>query len=929
MKKHLIILALTGLIALFVSGCESSDSSTTTIPDPAPTPDNSTNVYNPSIDPTNFSAVIDNTYKPLTPGTTLIYEGETDEGELETITYKVTNETRVVMGVTCVVVRDTVTIDGELVEDTYDWFAQDNEGNVWYFGEDSGEYEDGELVGKEGSWEAGVDGAKPGIVMYADPASHIGEEYRQEYYEGEAEDMGKVVEVGLTVTAGDATHTNCIMTEDWTPLEPDVLEYKYYAPGIGFIREEKPATGEIIELVAIYTGGDQSYNPSINPANFTTVIDNTYKPLTPGTTLIYEGETDEGELEVITYSVTDQTRVVMGVTCVVVRDTVTIDGELAEDTYDWFTQDNEGNVWYFGEDSGEYEDGELVSREGSWEAGVDGAKPGIVMHADPASHVGEEYRQEYYAGEAEDMGKVVETGLTVTVENGTYTNCIRTEDWTPLEPDVMEYKYYAPGVGFILEEKPATGETVELVWAGTGEPPVIEPPAEEIPSVNDAKLLIEHNSTDEDTGFQGFGDGDPWNELTITGPGGENILTVEPAGGLLNFGLTELFFETSEPENAEVPIDDVLARLSEGTYTFTGDLVEAGGSSLTTPFSHDIPAGPVLLAPADGSVGVDPENVVVSWEPVTQDIDGSGIDIVGYQVIVEKDAEPEYPLGFARPVFSVYLSASATSVAVPETFLEDDACYKYEVLAIEESGNQTLASAEFQTGGGCGNEEPAEDDTPKMSAAKLLIEHNSTDEDTGFQGFADGDPWNSLTISGPDGRPILAANPENGLYNFGLTELFFETSEPENAEVPISDVLARLSEGTYTFTGDMVDGDPSVLTTTFTHKIPAGPELLTPADGSEDVDPDNVIVSWEPVTEDINGAAVTIVGYQVIVESDEDPEYPQGFSHPVFSIYLPASATSVSVPAEFMESDTDYKYEVLAIEESGNQTLASAEFATE
>jgi hypothetical protein len=267
-------------------------------------------------------------------------------------------------------------------------------------------------------------------------------------------------------------------------------------------------------------------------------------------------------------------------------------------------------------------------------------------------------------------------------------------------------------------------------------------------------------------------------------------------------------------------------------------------------------------------------------------------------------------------------------VTVPQTFFKTNACYKYEVLAIESSGNQTLSSAAFETGTGCAGEEPPEEETPLMKAAKLLIEHNATDEDTGFQGFADGDPWNELVIIDPDGEQILTVYPENGLFDFGLTELFFETSEPLNDEVPISEVLARLPEGTYTFTGDMVDGDESQITATFSHVIPAGPQLLTPSDGSTDVDPDNTVISWEAVTQDIDGSAVTTVGYQVIVEKDEAPRYPQGFAQSKFSIYLPATATSIAVPAEFMESGEAYAYEVLAIEVSGNQTLSSAEFET-
>ena len=497
---------------------------------------------------------------------------------------------------------------------------------------------------------------------------------------------------------------------------------------------------------------------------------------------------------------------------------------------------------------------------------------------------------------------------------------------------------------------------------------------DETPKLTATKLLIEHNATDEDTGFQGFADGDPWNRLTISGPDGD-IVTVLPQGGLFNFGLTELFFETSEPENAEVSIEDVLARLPEGTYTFTGDMVDGELSTMTASFSHKIPAGPVLQEPIDGSTDVDANNVVVAWNPVAEDINGSDIQIVGYQVIVEKDEEPQYPQGFAQAQFSIYLPATATSVAVPPEFMESDAPYKYEVLAIEESGNQTLSSAEFATkyrpietvnpvytrrhpmkaiqqivflfvfaalavtgcggggsssgggnGGPSGKGDPSE--TPLMEKAKLLIEHNATDEDTGFQGFADGDPWNSLKITDPSGNPILSAIPEGGLLNFGLTEFFFETSEPENTEVPIGDVLARLPEGEFTISGLMVDADDSSLTTPFSHAIPQGPVLLTPVDGSTGVDPRNVMVSWEPVTATIDDADVAIVGYEVIVEEDGEPQYPQGFARALFSVHLPASATSVSIPETFFKDNACYKYEVLAIEASGNQTLSSAEFET-
>ncbi|MCK5559393.1 MAG: hypothetical protein KAJ51_02325 [Thermoplasmata archaeon] len=190
--------------------------------------------YEQEIDPANFVDTIDNPYLPLNAGQRLIYEGDTEDG-VEHIEVYNTNETKIIMGVTCTVVRDTVSIGGELLEDTYDWFAQDIHGNVWYFGENSREFEDGEWS-TEGSWEAGVDGAYPGIVMLANPMPGIA--YRQEYWEGEAEDMGVVVSMGESLTISYGSYDDLLVIRDWNPLEPDEVEHKYYAKGIGVIREE-------------------------------------------------------------------------------------------------------------------------------------------------------------------------------------------------------------------------------------------------------------------------------------------------------------------------------------------------------------------------------------------------------------------------------------------------------------------------------------------------------------------------------------------------------------------------------------------------------------------------------------------------------------------------------------------------------------------
>ena len=304
-----------------------------------------------------------------------------------------------------------------------------------------------------------------------------------------------------------------------------------------------------------------------------------------------------------------------------------------------------------------------------------GAKAGILVPADP--EIGEVIRNEVLYGEAEDVSQV----LSVTGDESTDVAdcdgaCLVFKEFTPLEPDTEENSYYAPGMGVILKVDLETGAWEELI-SFINVPPV--------PTLSAAKMLIEHNSTDEDTGFQGFADGEPWNQLTITDPEGTLIVTANALGGLQDFGLTEFFFETSEPENAEVSIDDVIERLPEGTYAFVGDLVDEGPAGRTTEFSHDIPAGAELLSPEDEAEGVDASNTVISWELVEVDIEDEEIEIVGYQVIVEEMAPPFDSDGFAKPVMSVYLSDEATSVTVPVEFMKTDGCYEYEVLAIEEN----------------------------------------------------------------------------------------------------------------------------------------------------------------------------------------------------------------------------------------------------
>lgn len=207
--------------------------------------------------------------------------------------------------------------------------------------------------------------------------------------------------------------------------------------------------------------GSGPYDPLIDPSNFTTTIDNTYLPFKVGSTYVYEGPTTLGYVQNTT-TVTSNTKVLDGVTVVEVHDAVYIDGLLSEDTLDWYVQDKQGNVWYFGEDSDELSAiGRVTSLGGSWSAGVGGAKPGIVMMAQPT--VGKNYRQEFLLDTAEDSASVIAVEQTVVVPAGTFQHCIETAEFSGLEPGALEHKYYAPGVGNVLTVDMVTGDTFPLV----------------------------------------------------------------------------------------------------------------------------------------------------------------------------------------------------------------------------------------------------------------------------------------------------------------------------------------------------------------------------------------------------------------------------------------------------------------------------------
>ncbi len=183
------------------------------------------------LDPADFTAEIDNPYWPMRPGTRWVYRETEPDGARKRVEVTVLARTETVDGIQARVVHDVVTEQGELVEDTYDWYAQDSDGNVWYLGEDTKEYDAGRFVGTHGAWEAGVDGALPGIVMPAAP--EVGLEYRQEYLAGAAEDAAEVLSLDERVEVPAGSYTGVLMTKDYTLLEPDVLEHKLYARGVG------------------------------------------------------------------------------------------------------------------------------------------------------------------------------------------------------------------------------------------------------------------------------------------------------------------------------------------------------------------------------------------------------------------------------------------------------------------------------------------------------------------------------------------------------------------------------------------------------------------------------------------------------------------------------------------------------------------------
>ena len=232
------------------------------------------------------------------------------------------------------------------------------------------------------------------------------------------------------------------------------------ATGAGCSTDDEPAPAS--------TGEGSGYSEfAFDPDDFTTEVTNPYWPMPVGARWVYS-ETEPGEpAQRVVVTVTDRAKTVAaGVEALVVHDVVTEGGELVEDTFDWYAQDSDGNIWYLGEETVEYEDGKAVTTEGSWEAGIDGAVAGVLIPADPQP--GMAYRQEYLAGEAEDEAEVLSTSEPVEASTGRYTDALLTRETTALEPRGAELKFFAPGVGPVLVLQTSGGASREELMSVSG-----------------------------------------------------------------------------------------------------------------------------------------------------------------------------------------------------------------------------------------------------------------------------------------------------------------------------------------------------------------------------------------------------------------------------------------------------------------------------
>lgn len=229
---------------------------------------------------------------------------------------------------------------------------------------------------------------------------------------------------------------------------------------------------------------------------------------------------------------------------------------------------------------------------------------------------------------------------------------------------------------------------------------------------------------------------------------------------------------------------------------------------------------------------------------------------------------------------------------------------------------------------------PATGRSTKIATAKLIVEYNATDDDIGVHGAFDDHGWKRLCVFDPSGRPVLHVGPRGQLLDLTIAGIFFESREPPASEFSFADLKAAFPEGGYTVRGESFDGTVLTGSAAFTHDVPAAPAITAPALAEDPkgtrgspVPPDGLVIDWDQVTETVDGGPVRITGYQVIV-TKEDHDDPNGFSRPIYDVHVPSTVDRLPVPREFLQPNTVYELEVLALEVSGNQTISVGFFKT-
>ena len=459
---------------------------------------------------------IDNKWLPLAPGMRLTLQGLADRGGgalPHTVTFTVTDLTKVIAGVKTRVVWDVDVNEGELAEAELAFFAQDDDGNLWNLGEYPEEFEDGNFIGAPNTWIAGIADAEAGIHMLEHP--RVGNSWLQGFApEIEFLDCARVISKAEQVCVPAACYDRVLLTHETSPLDPaGGIQTKYHARGVGIVQVGavddpegetlvlsdferlsaealEAARNEALRLDARGYAVSEVYAqtppaeprgtapppvpqesqpgatytlpptlaPTASPPTSATAVKRASKytakvdhPLVPLTTVRHtEFEGREGDTQTRLVSrVLDKTTRIAGVRVAIVDVRELEDGELVEHTKDYYAQDQKGRVWYFGERVDDIEKGKVVGHEGEWLAGKGKAKPGLFMPAEPK--VGRVFEQERAPGVAEDRSKVVAVGLEVGTRAGQFDDCIRTRDYAPLDKNT-EFKLYCPGVGLVREK---------------------------------------------------------------------------------------------------------------------------------------------------------------------------------------------------------------------------------------------------------------------------------------------------------------------------------------------------------------------------------------------------------------------------------------------------------------------------------------------